>query len=143
MITEDLSNKDNTNTLIIDKCTFLNNSHSNGGAMSLINVGRVTVSNSVIQSNTALNSGAGIYFSCADFGNPLLGMCSLNIMETVFRNNLAGETGGGVKWDFYEPTFSNVSFKNNRARIYGDDVAAVAKYLVKITEDDLKKIFID
>ena len=110
MITEDLSNKDKTNTLIIDKCTFLNNSHSNGGAMSLINVGGMTITNSVFQSNIAMNSGAGIYFSCADFGNPQLGMCSLNITETIFRNNLAGETGGGIKWNFYEPTFSNVSF---------------------------------
>ena len=136
MITEDLSNKENSNSLIIDKCTFLNNSNSNGGGLSLINVGRVTVTRSIFQSNRALNSGGGIYFSCGDFGNPQLGMCSLNITETIFRNNLAGETGGGIKWDFYEPVFSNVSFLNNSARIYGDDVASVAKYLVKTTKND-------
>ena len=46
MITEDSLNKDIKNTLIIDKCTFLNNSNSNGGALSLINVGGVRVTKS-------------------------------------------------------------------------------------------------
>ena len=41
--------------------------------------------------------------------------------------------GGAIKWNFHEPIIGkNVQFINNSAYIYGDNIASVAKSLVKV-----------
>ena len=62
-------------------------------------------------------------------------MCSLILQDTVFVSNQAGQEGGAIKWNFYEPSFINVSYQNNSADIYGDDIASVASHLIRIAED--------
>lgn len=46
-------------------------------------------------------------------------------------NNTAGIEGGAIKWNFYEPLMrlDNKTFSGNKAGVYGDDIACVAKYL--------------
>ena len=54
--------------------------------------------------------------------------CSLDIEKTRFVQNTAGIEGGAIKWNFYEPVMdlSTITFANNRAGVYGNDIAAVA-----------------
>ena len=113
MVTEDDSNKDPSNQIIIDQCTFLNNSNANGGAMEVTNVGHVFVTWTKFKGNSASQSGGAINFNCANFGSPTLAKCSLGIIYCHFDSNLAQENGGAIKWNMYEPFFANVTFFNN------------------------------
>jgi hypothetical protein len=66
-------------------------------------------------------------------------VCNISIKNTVFLNNSAQIEGGSIKWDFYEPLIaSDVKFLNNKAGVYGDSIASVAKSIVLITRDQLK-----
>ena len=134
MMTEDDSNKDPSNQIIIDQCTFLNNSNANGGAMEITNLGHVFITNTVFKGNSALQSGGAINFNCANYGSPSLALCSLNILYCIFHSNLAQFDGGAIKWNMYEPYFENLTFFNNSASVYGNNVAAVQKNLVQVSE---------
>ena len=141
--TESQSNKDPTNLILIDSCTFLNNSNINGGAISFDNVGNIVIRGSIFNGNTASNAGGAIIFSCQNNGLNSSDQCSLAISKTVFSGNRALQVGGAIKWNMYEPSFANVTMTNNSAAIYGNDNASVAKYLVQITEPELGSIMLN
>ena len=61
-------------------------------------------------------------------------MCTLNITDCIFKDNVALIEGGAIKWTFYEPTMSNLTFINNKAGVYGDTIASVGKKLVRISK---------
>lgn len=85
--------------------------------------------------NTALKSGGAIYFSClAIIDN---GICQLTIQKSLISNNHAKLEGGGLKWNYFEPTMKDINFKNNTAEVYGDDIASVAKYLIRINKEQI------
>ena len=88
--------------------------------------------------NDASNAGGAILFSCVNIGVTTSDWCSLTISNTLIVNNTAGQAGGAIKWNSYEPTLINVTFGNNSAAVYGNDMASVAKYLVQISEDDIE-----
>ena len=137
MITETDSNKEPTNKLEINSCTFVNNSNINGGAISLMNVGYVQITNGTkFSGNTARINGGALYFYCNKYGLDL-SKCSLNITNTSFSSNLAGSYGGALNWDINEPTMKNVTMVKNQAGIYGDQIASVAKFLVQIPQSEL------
>lgn len=56
----------------------------------------------------------------------------MNISNVNFTSNIAGYEGGAVKWNTHKPYMENVTFKNNSAKIYGDDRAGEARYLVRV-----------
>ena len=80
-------------------------------------------------------------FRCNNFGDKF-SLCNLRIHHTRFEGNKAGQEGGAIKWNFYEPQMINITFSNNTAGLYGDEIASVARSLVKIDKKDigLKKL---
>ena len=128
MLSEGNSNKSPTNKILIFSCTFSNNTNDYGGALSAINIGHVSIQNSKFLGNQAKQEGGAVYFSCSHlYTDPSLKQCTLSITNTTFQGNLAQTVGGAIKWDFYEPWMENLTFRNNQALIYGDDIASVPK----------------
>lgn len=79
--------------------------------------------------------GGAIHFSCSNFGNDS-SKCSLNISETTFKDNFADHDGGAIKWNFYPPTLHNdILFTHNVAKVYGNNIAAVAQTLIQLNEN--------
>lgn len=101
-----------------------------GGGLSLINVAKVQITDTIFDKNYANNSGGAIYFSCSKNFATNLDKCSLNIEGTRFINNLAQVEGGAIKWDFFEPTMINNEYQGNSAGVYGDKIASVANKLI-------------
>lgn len=51
--------------------------------------------------------------------------------------------GGAIKWNFYKPKMThNVLFEGNTAFMYGDSIASIPKYFIKIDpqQENLKGI---
>jgi hypothetical protein len=60
-------------------------------------------------------------------------MCYLSLEAVRFNQNTVENEGGAIKWNYFEPVFvRNVTFKDNYAKVYGNDIAAVAKFLTKM-----------
>lgn len=77
--------------------------------------------------------GGAIFFSCSEYYGTDQSKCSLALNNVNFTQNRAEIQGGAVKWTFFEPTLSkSVNFNGNTAGIYGDNIASMAKSLVKI-----------
>ena len=120
----------------ITNCTFSSSrSLTNGGAIALSNMPNVEISSTTIFNNSAKVNGGAIFFYCDNFGLNYE-VCSLKIKNTTFKGNRADQEGGAIKWNFYEPQMSGINFVDNKAGIYGDNIAAVAKKLVQVTLDD-------
>lgn len=85
--------------------------------------------------NHASELGGGLYVDCS----PLYHYpCNqISVENTTFTNNTSGKEGGGIKWTYYEPQFMGVKFNGNQAAVYGDNIASVAKWLVKIDYQSL------
>ncbi|TNV88085.1 hypothetical protein FGO68_gene10378 [Halteria grandinella] len=112
-------------------------SQTNGGAITLINYEYAWLRYNTFTSNTALKAGGAIFYSCTT--NYL---CVMEITNCTFKHNYANIEGGAIKWTKSEPQFSDdVIFINNTAGIYGDDLASVARVLVRITDQELGKKF--
>ena len=79
-----------TATATIDSVT-IRFGKKNGGA-GIHNRGILTITNSVIISNTATNNGGGIFNTGKDSGDHAI----LTIIDTVVSNNSAGQSGGGI-----------------------------------------------
>ena len=65
-------------------------------------------------------NGGCIFFTCSTEYK-----CVSVIHGNTFHRNKAEVTGGVVKWDDIEPTFTENKFENNSAIMYGDDIAGV------------------
>ncbi|TNV88077.1 hypothetical protein FGO68_gene10837 [Halteria grandinella] len=116
-------------TVSISNCKFLNStSKFNGGGLSLIDVERARINQSEFVMNKADIQGGALIHDCNQTGLLSYG-CSLEISDTLFRSNIAKE-GGALKWNYYEPVFRNVTFLNNTARYYGNDIASVPAKLI-------------
>lgn len=130
---------------VIRGCTFDQGKaiKAGGGGLSISNIANLQLENSLFSNNSAEHGGGGILFNCNDYGSNY-DQCSLSINNCTFRANSAKTEGGAIKWNFYEPYFSDDTvFKDdNTAGIYGDLIAGVAKYLVRIEkfETNQKKI---
>lgn len=67
--------------------------------------------------------GGALYFTC---DNMKL-MCELSMLRNEFLNNTSSRSGGAIKWEDLEPVnieHSSNKFRNNKAEIYGDDIAS-------------------
>jgi hypothetical protein len=61
--------------------------------------------------------------------------------ENKFTNNYAANSGGAIKWDDLEPGIvsDSVTYINNSAKLYGNDIASFPQKLIALTKDDYKK----
>ncbi|TNV88029.1 hypothetical protein FGO68_gene8850 [Halteria grandinella] len=134
--TEDIQ----TDPVLISDSIFANcSSLSNGGALTLIDAKNSIIERTLFERNTAELSGGALFYGC----NSTLELafpCSLNISDSQFTHNLAGQEGGAIKWNYYEPQLINVKFDSNLAKIYGNDIASVAQKLVQINSDQMDSI---
>lgn len=87
--------------------------------------------------NKASNRGGAIDFQCSNYGADF-SKCKLTITEASFVNNFAADHGGAINWNVYEPSLTNSNFSNNRAGLFGRDIAANAKRLIRITHEQLQ-----
>ncbi|TNV74976.1 hypothetical protein FGO68_gene3741 [Halteria grandinella] len=109
-------------------------SKTKGGAISIINYDLAFLYDNVFINNSARVAGGALYYSCAE-----LYSCYMKIQKATFRDNYAHIEGGAIKWTTKEPEFIDIQFINNSAAIYGDNIASVARVLVRITEEELGK----
>eukprot|EP00347_Sterkiella_histriomuscorum_P023840 403333206 len=112
-------------------CTALT---GQGGALSLMNIENLAISNTKFLGSSSPKEGGAIYFQCDDYMSDT--SCILKALEGVqFINNSAGISGGAIFWNDIEPLFniSNLKFSNNKALIYGDNVGSFAQRITTIT----------
>eukprot|EP00347_Sterkiella_histriomuscorum_P016286 403353768 len=110
------------------------------GALYLNNPEQLEISNCTFLNNAAIStalqnkirsldgSGGALYFTC----NQNKQNCRLTITsDNVFENNTASLQGGAIYWDVLEPEFNPelVTFKNNSASLYGDNIASFSEKL--------------
>ncbi|TNV88127.1 hypothetical protein FGO68_gene3291 [Halteria grandinella] len=140
-ISDASNNKTKTKSVIIESTHFEGcSSTTNGGALALYDVSGAEIrGGTVFMGNTASLAGGAVYFKCNDHGTDF-SMCQLNITDTKFENNYAKVEGGALKWNIYEPSFQHVTYKNNSAGIYGNDIASVAKTLLKISREEAEML---
>ncbi|TNV88194.1 hypothetical protein FGO68_gene1286 [Halteria grandinella] len=119
---------------LIADCNF-EESYSviSGGGLSIISVGNMTLIRSKFYNNKAENQGGALLYSCNQYPK----QCSLLLEDILFKNNSANIEGGAIKWNFFEPLMKNITFIENNAKIYGDNIASVARNLVKISQQDV------
>lgn len=116
-----------------------------GGAIFIDNIHYMTISYSRFQHNYAksftsssginvLGNGAGgaIYYQC----DSVIQNCQLDIIDkSSFYNNHADFNGGAIDSEIILPKFTgDVTFFNNTAQIYGDNIAAFSQILSVISE---------
>lgn len=58
--------------------------------------------------NRAFYNGGAINFYCSSNFNFDMSKCTLKIDNTIFVYNLAGNEGGAVKWNIFEPSMTNI-----------------------------------
>ncbi|TNV74929.1 hypothetical protein FGO68_gene8072 [Halteria grandinella] len=117
----------------IGENTFENcRSDTNGGALTLLNIDNILVTGCKFIKNTAKVSGGSIYSSCIKPYD-----CNYRIEDSEFINNTAYQEGGAIKWTFTEPSFTNLKYQNNQAGLYGDDIASIARVLVRIIKEQV------
>ncbi|TNV88113.1 hypothetical protein FGO68_gene1765 [Halteria grandinella] len=109
-------------------------SSTNGGGLSIINAWNVVVENTRFYNNYAPKQGGGLINSCNSTGQQDY-ECNLVLAQCSFINNTAGIEGGAIKWNYYEPLLIAPIFEMNKAKIYGDDIASIAKGFVPISKD--------
>jgi predicted outer membrane repeat protein len=113
--------------MTIQQSTFQLFAHTGIGAAIYSISSDTFISNSVFQSNKALD-GAAIYFDCAD-----VTLCTYNITNTRFQNNTATRKGGAIAFDIFPPNIVNPTFVNNTA-IYGPNVAGYPYKILNLTD---------
>eukprot|EP00347_Sterkiella_histriomuscorum_P008702 403344080 len=145
-IEESFQNKllsDKAGKYLIKNSHFNNSISNSGGALYLSNIQFMTIENCIFYNNTANNissineetyqgSGGAIYYDC----DSQLLKCQLSILgKTQFIKNKADRQGGAIHWEQLEPIFSDfVSFNNNSAHQYGNDLSCFAQRISIIDE---------
>ncbi|CDW90223.1 UNKNOWN [Stylonychia lemnae] len=118
---------------LFEGCTA---SRSSGGAISLLNTQLMEITDSQFIGNQSPTNGGAIYYQCDLSASE---SCTLNINKTNFSRNKALISGGAIYWEDVEPNFlQKVTFKDNLAGIYGNDIGAFAQKIAQITESQLQ-----
>eukprot|EP00347_Sterkiella_histriomuscorum_P007237 403349735 len=121
---------------------FTNNTGVAGGSLYLYNPQIVRIYNTSFTNNKALNtsieqyekyqgSGGAIFYQCID------DKCEVSIdSKSKFIQNRAGRQGGAIHWEVLEPIFDKgITFQNNKADLYGNDISCFSQNLKKIDEE--------
>ena len=81
------------------------------------------------------SEGGAIYYTCGGFLT-----CSVELSGNTFKNNTAGNAGGAIKWFDVEPKGledeDNNQFIDNKAIVYGDDIASFPRNIILLTEEE-------
>jgi len=94
------------NTVIRGGCVDSNGGDSSKGG-GILNIGTLSLLNSVIDGNQARRHGGGVYSISGDIDG---------INNTTFSNNISGSLGGGLsQWGGNISVISNSTFSNNSA----------------------------
>lgn len=88
------------------------------------------INDSKIQHNQADVNGGGVYYS-TNANN-----MEFHITNSLFYNNSASHSGGGIMMNHKEPIFSETNFTANSAKIYGQDKASYAHKFLFITKQE-------
>ena len=109
-------------------------SSEHGGGIYVDTIRSLTLTNTVIKSNQATSGeGGGIYFICY---HNTADTCTLSLINTNITQNTAS-IGGGIKWDYREPSAdSNSNVINNVATLYGTNYAWFAREIKEIKESE-------
>ena len=97
----------------LNNCTFLNNtSEKDGGAIYYDSQMSLKVENSVFILNQAKNGGA------------IFTLSSLSLRNNTFILNRAWESGGAIKWSYFEPFFIKSNRYERNSAVHGNNVAS-------------------
>ena len=109
-------------------------SSEHGGGIYVDTIRSLTLTNTKVTGNKASSGeGGGIYFIWLH--NPA-DQWFLNLINTNVTLNSA-KIGGGIKWDYREPSAdSNSNVINNVATLYGTDYACFAREIKEIKENE-------
>jgi predicted outer membrane repeat protein len=92
------------------------------------------ISKTKFLSNSASVNGGGVFIGCDTSTYD----CLLELQgSNTFSSNFAGESGGALFWGDVEPTMSlpSITFRQNSAGIYGDNIASIPAKLAVLTEE--------
>ena len=118
---KDCNIKQMQNSIFTNNGKGINSSNLNsvkGGGVYFENT-NFTLSYSTFTNNTS-KSGAGLYISWK-----LGTIWVTSISDSTFSSNIAEISGGGIQYNLYRPSFSNLKFINNSA-LYGQDIGSYA-----------------
>lgn len=105
--------------------------------MSLIDTSNVIIDKGTLfEGNSAWQQGGAINHQCSSTLSNTT-KCSLTLKNTKLVGNKALFEGGALKWNMYEPTTSNITMVDNKAMVYGDDIASVSRRVIRISKDEL------
>ena len=92
----------------------------------------MVIENCAFTDNSANVKGGAIYTDCDETTYD----CSLTIDgESSFTNNSVLESGGAIYWKDVEPVFPNfaeITFSNNFALVYADDIASFPAQIISL-----------
>ena len=109
-------------TAEISGLTIRNGRFAAGSGAGILNEGILTLSSSVVASNSAIGfSGGGIYVAVD---------ARLNVIDTTVSGNSAGFNGGGIQNDG-SLTITRSTFSNNAARIGGGISSTSASFVIE------------
>jgi len=112
-----------TNTKFVDCKAIMGGAiYSDSKGLTILNSNFTENAASKAPNSVSYNFGRGgaLYLLCDDKTK-----CPSTINNTVFSGNTAYSNGGAICWENFEPSFSNVTYKDNKAK-YGNDRAAFA-----------------
>ena len=110
-------------------------SSEHGGGIYVDTIRSLTLTDTVITSNQAISGeGGGIYFICY---HNTADTCTLSLINTNITQNTAS-IGGGIKWDYREPSAdSNSNVINNVATLYGTNYAMLDLLIIRHRENQM------
>ena len=104
-----------SNATVIDGFTITNGFEIEGGAIYCTNYSSPTITNCIIQNNTADSWGGGIF--CTDYSSPQIVKC------TIQNNSALYNYGGGVmSMNFASPTITASTIRHNSSSMYGGGI---------------------
>ncbi|CDW87526.1 UNKNOWN [Stylonychia lemnae] len=123
-----------------------------GGAIFLDNIQYMTIESTKFQENKVKyskdasnmevsGSGGAVYYTC----NSQLLNCKFEIIrKSIFSKNSAEIKGGAIFWDTLEPIYldSDIIFRDNSAKFYGNDVACFSQTLNVISQSQYKQLLV-
>ena len=129
-------------THVISNTIFKSNEARSGGALYVLGIDYILVSNCTFTNNSALDGnekvdfgkGGAIFYTSYDDKTKFV------VDSTVtLDDNTAEISGGAIYWNYLEITnISRAIYNNNSASLYGDNIAWFAQKIIQINEFNYK-----
>eukprot|EP00347_Sterkiella_histriomuscorum_P003561 403363820 len=115
---------------------FVNNQASEGGAIYFYDISEVSVFQNIFEGNKAIvnqdseGNGGAINHYCSQANN-----CqNIRIQNNQFKQNLAENSGGAIKWNLIQPIIQNNIFSDNKGLQYANDYASFQQKVMEISQ---------